>query len=121
MLYIEDVTDLTIPEIQCILACRTNNPSLNSFAAEIVFHATWAINANNNSDRNVLLYYAYPLLIVCDEIESSVLDYIYEKAISADISAGDIGIFRELLVDGPAYKLDGLFYYQEQVEIWGER
>ena len=37
---INDCGNLTTEEIKCILACRTNNPSQNSFAAEIIYHAT---------------------------------------------------------------------------------
>ena len=121
-LYIEDVTDLTIPEMQCILACRTNNRSLNSFAGEIVYHAVVALETSPWDENTVLenMYYFHPLagpLPIALEMESH---FLYKSAITAELNMGKIEWYRLIFFDGPAFKWNISDYVVEQREIWGD-
>ena len=63
----------SINEIQCILSCRTNNPSMNSFAAEIYYHAIYADLYN---DRK---YFS--------SIPEFIIEYsLYQHAVRADLN-----------------------------------
>ena len=120
-LYIEDVNNLTIPEIQCILACRTNNPSLNSFAGEIVFHAEYALATTDYDEVSfgevvVALTIRFAGIVIG---ETLVQKEIYDSAISADLAVGSVGEFREEHIDTPLYKEPDAPYIVEQREIWG--
>ena len=97
-LSISDPDNVTYEEKICILACRTRNPNENSFAAEIVFHADWAINHYHKLG--------------------------YANAVKADLSAyEDIDIKESFFLE-PQYKRRNLIiknYYNKQIRIHGER
>ena len=47
VLTFEDINNLSLEEKQCLLVVRTGNPSLNSFAAEIIYHAVKTAEYHN--------------------------------------------------------------------------
>ena len=99
VLIINDKYNLTDAEKKCIIACRTDNPSINSFAAEIVYHAG-----------------ATQLRVTEFEI---LADY-YRSAIKADMGVGEAhGVEKFLEM---SYKNEDVSrLIQEQVFYHGER
>ena len=103
-LYIYNEASLILAEKQCILAIRTNNPSFNSVAAEIVYHADMAIRnwelMQNSSEKL---------------IAGSLYERLYHSALKADLSVDDKGKPEK------SYKSYNGQYVIEQRAIWGDR
>ena len=107
-IYIKNPEALKLDEIQCILATRTGNPNLNSFAAEIVYHAKIALeswNWRNNPSGGIDGFTRYVLSL-----------FLYSHAIKADLSVLDNDKPGEDL-----YKSYNGTFVIEQRSIWGDK
>ncbi len=83
-LVVNDVTNPTLAEKQCILAMGSDNPCIDSFAAEIVYHAL------------AVGWY------------DGIFDYGYKAAIKADLAPGDGEVINKLFhSEGPYKSNDG--------------
>ena len=97
LVIISNKSNLTLAEKQCILAIRSSNPSINSFAAEIVYHAektneySWSKN-------------------------SPGLNYIYKAAIKADLGIGE----EQYGIAASQYKEYNGNYVKAQRQKWGD-
>ncbi|MCR4642467.1 MAG: cellulose binding domain-containing protein [Lachnospiraceae bacterium] len=103
---ITDYNNPSIAEIQCVLSCRTNNPSMNSFAGEICFHARalYAANINYETSTNPFedLFWPYAM---------------YKHAIRADLNLDKEAVG---IAASPYKDYDGM-YVKEQRAIFGDR
>nr|MBQ4455731.1 hypothetical protein [Clostridia bacterium] len=79
MIVFEDFDNPSMEEKMCVLACRTGNPSENSFAAEVKYHADGVINLSLN-------------------------EALYKSAIKADLSVDEKISFIENSFSVPEYK-----------------
>ena len=89
-LYINDVSNLSLEERQCILVSHSGNPSYNSFAAEIYYHAN-----------------------ACNWIRNPIT---YQKAIKADMGVNEE---KDDASDNTYINYDGE-YVQEQRDLFGD-
>ncbi len=90
------------------LSARSNNPSFNSFAAEIVFHAEWArftwdcMQGSMNDQWGGILF-----ILSCDK---------YIHFLKADLSVDDKKSVFEIPFKSPYGE-----YVKMQKSIWGDK
>lgn len=103
-IWIKDINNISDFEKKCILVCRTNNPSQNSFVAEIVYHAGKVIESKVRINTGSFW-------------EVFIQEEIYSHAICADLN---LELEKAPYYAEPYKEYDGV-YVVKQRQIHGDK